>query len=291
MEEFTFTALGTHWSIVTDDRALKREEQKALVGYVSDFEKRFSRFLPTSEVNQFRDAKSGEYQISEEFSVLLSVADTLRTLTAGVYDPAVGALLEQSGYNREYRLTVDQEGIDSYHLSAWSLQGTTLSVEGPIAFDLGGIGKGRCIDLVADFLKNLGYQYFLVEAGGDMYATNKANGSPFQIALEWPGKPGVAFGTLELSGAGFAASDSFRRRWKDWHHIVDPHTKKPIQKIIGCTAVAKTAFAADCMTSGLFLAPPESYEKIAKKYMGEYVVFGENEQVVVSTHWAGEFFK
>jgi thiamine biosynthesis lipoprotein len=154
--------------------------------------------------------------------------------------------------------------------------------------------------VVAQFLKEHGYRYFLVEAGGDMYGTKKADGSAFQIALEWPGKPGIAFGTIELRDQGLAVSDSFRRRWPapvkngqeeyDWHHIIDPQTKTPIKKIIGCTATARTAFEADCMTSGLFLSATSEYEKLQKEFNGEYVVFTEDEKVLVSPAWPGVFF-
>lgn len=301
MTEFSFQALGTHWSIVIDGDSLKAEDQEQLLRQVEIFEKRFSRFIPTSEVNQFRVLEKGEYQVSPEFSEMLKGADTLRNLTDGVYDPAIGMLLEGSGYDQNYTLVPNVEKIKNFQLASWSVKGETLFLEeGQVCFDFGGIGKGYCIDRVAELLKEQGYQYFLVEAGGDMYGTTKADGSAFQIALEWPGKPGIAFGTIELREQGLAVSDSFRRRWPaptktgqkeyDWHHIIDPQTKNPIKTILGCAATAKTAFEADCMTSGLFLSHTHQYEKLQQAFNGEYVVFREEEKVLVSPDWPGTFF-
>lgn len=290
MENFSFKALGTTWSLLVDAADFPESDREALFRHIDAFEKRFSRFLSDTEVNQFRNAEAGEYQISEEFSRLLQRADTLRTLTGGIYDPAMGELLEHAGYDQNYRLTPDSQ-VDQFVIPKWSLQGNTLSLERGIAFDLGGIGKGYAIDLAATFLREHGYQYFLVEAGGDMYGTSKSDGSAFEIALEWPGKPDTAFGKVALKNTGLAASDSFRRRWKDWHHIIDPYTKKPIEKILGVTALAPTAFAADCLTSGLFLSGPEQYPKIAKEFGGEFVVFTQDGKVQVSESWPGEFFK
>lgn len=290
MSEFSFQALGTAWSITVDGAVLLPEDAEVLVSHVAEFEKRFSRFQVESEVNQFREAKKGEYQISKTFAELLQTADTLRTLTNGLYDPAIGALMEHSGYDAKYRLTPDQEKIAEYQIPKWTLNGDLLYLEDPTVFDLGGIGKGYCIDLAVQFLQARGYQYVLVEAGGDMYATEKQSGNGFQIALEWPGKPDLAYGTIELRYQGLAASDSFRRRWQDWHHIIDLVTKKPIANILGCTAVARNAFFADCMTSGLFLTSERGYSSLASEFEGEYVVFTESDALKVSQGWPGELF-
>lgn len=298
--EFSFSALGTPWSILIDQDDFLDQDKKELLVFIERFENRFSRFIPESAANEYRNAKKGTYQVSDDFAELLQVSDTLRTLTRGVFDPTVAIFLEHAGYDPTYRFTPDSK-VETFTLPKWSISGNTLHLEGPAVFDFGGIGKGYCIDRVADFLKEKGYQYFLVDAGGDMYGTQKKDGSAFHIALEWPGKPGVAFGTIDVKHAGLAASDTFRRRWPAsvkteqdknvWHHIVDPIAKKPIQKVVGCSAVAKNAFLADCVTSALFLTSEEKYPDVQEVLKSEFVVFTDDQKVIVSEHWPGELFK
>ncbi len=294
METFSFSALGTEWTLLIDESVFPVNHQKAILEAVAVFENRFSRFLPKSEVNQFRDASAGTYQISREFALLLTRADRLRTLTGGVYNPAVGGLLERTGYNQKYRLQADDQAISEYQLPEWSLTGEILTLSGGVVFDFGGIGKGYCIDMVATLLEKLGYEYFLVEGGGDMYGTKKRDGSAYKIALEWPGKPEMAFGVVELRYQGIAVSDTSKRRWGQgqgaWHHIIDPEKKKPIEGVIGATAVAPTAFAADCMTSGLFLAEPSRYRALTEELGARFVVFQKDGTVQVSPDWQGELF-
>lgn len=291
METFTFSALGTQWSILVDHDIFSEADKKAILDDVASFEDRFSRFRPASEVNQFREASAGTYVLSDEFVLLLASADRLRTLTGGIYDPAVGRLLEHAGYDQEYRMEPDAEAA-RYALPRWSLSPSEkmITIDGPVVFDFGGIGKGYCIDLVAELLKRQGYAHFLVEGGGDMYGTTKRDGSAYRIALEWPGKPDTAFGVVELKYRGVAVSDSFKRRWKDWHHIIDPHSRKPIATIIGCTALAPTAFAADQMTSGLFLSGKERCPDIASALEAEFVVFHSDGTVQVSPDFSGTLF-
>lgn len=289
METFSFSALGTEWSLLLDEATFPEAIKKHILEDVQDFERRFSRFLPNSEVNQFRESQAGTFDISEELALLLGEADKLRVLTGGVYDPAVGGLLEHAGYDSSYRLESDAEVAD-YRIPTWSLVGGMLTIDGAVVFDLGGIGKGYCIDMVAKLLKEAGYEYFLVEGGGDMYGTSKRDGSPYRVALEWPGRPDTAFGVVELKCQGVAVSDSFKRVWGHWHHILDPHTKKPIESIVGCAALAPSAFAADRMTSGLFLAPPQKYGELSRTLEAQYVVFRQDGTAGVSPGWAGELF-
>jgi len=291
METFAFSALGTQWSILVDHDVFSETNKKAILDEVASFEGRFSRFRPESEVNQFREASAGTYAISDEFVSLLASADRLRTLTGGIYDPAVGGLLEHAGYDKEYRMEPDAEAT-CYALPRWSLAPSekTITIDGPVVFDFGGIGKGYCIDLVAELLKQQGYAYFLVEGGGDMYGTTKRDGSAYRIALEWPGKPDTAFGIVELQYQGVAVSDSFKRRWKNWHHIIDPHVRKPITAIIGCAALAPNAFSADQMTSGLFLSGKERYRDISSALGAEFVVFHADGTAQISPKFPGELF-
>ncbi len=289
METYEFSALGTQWSLLVDHDTFSEAHRKEILDEVALFERRFSRFLPKSEVNQFRNAVAGTYPLTEEFSRILLRASRLRELTNGIYDPAIGRLLEHAGYGPEYSLKEDAL-VATYELPRWTLRGGELTIGGPTVFDFGGIGKGYCIDLVARALKRLGYQYFLVEGGGDMYGTTKRDGRPYRVALEWPGKSDLAFGVVELRFQAVAVSDSFKRRWKTWHHIIDPHAKKPIESVIGATAIAKNAFDADCMTSGLFLTSSQNYASLVGEFKATYAVFQRDGTMNISPDWQGELF-
>ncbi len=287
MEAFSFSGLGTGWSVLIDGDVLRSEVKKDVLSYAEDFEKRFSRFLPHSEVNAFRTSEAGEYAISSDFLFLLQSADKLRLLTDGKYDPAVALILEDAGYGNAKKLTPLKRKEDSA-MPKWSLLGNILSIDGPIAFDFGGIGKGYCIDGVAAIVRNAGYEYFLVEGGGDMVATTKADGSSFRVAIEYPEKPDTAASVIGLSNQGVAVSDIFRRRFGRWHHLIDAQEKKPIDTIIGSVAVAQDAFSADCMTSGLFFAPTQKYSLLASAFKSSYIVFQKDGTAQVSLDWMGE---
>lgn len=288
MDTLRFKAIGTEWGVSLDDVKLPNVIAETIRTRVGEFERRFSRFLPDSEVNSFKDAEAGTYTISDEFAKLLTRAMRLRELTNGVYDPAVAGLLERTGYDATYSFT--ERDVDAFRLAPWSLDGNALLIKGPLGFDLGGIGKGYCIDLVATLLSEHGYEYFMVEAGGDMYGTTKADGRPWKVAIEYPGRPDEALGTTILSHTAIAVSDTLRRRWGAWHHLIDPHTKQTIERIVSAVAVAPTAWDADCMTSVLFLGKEENYAEIAAEFKASYIVMNAEGSCLKSNNWQGEVF-
>ena len=139
MQEFIFKALGTKWRITIDSEKVSEVARNKILEYIVQFESRFSRFLPGSEVNAFRNSRGGAHIVSDEFAQMLERARLLRKLTDGIYNPAIGGLLESVGYgSKNLELINDKD----YLLQDWDLLGNKLSVSGPIAFDLGGIGKG-----------------------------------------------------------------------------------------------------------------------------------------------------
>src|SRR3989344_391334 len=286
---FTFEGIGTKWCILTDGAPLSEDARISVLAHVGSFNERFSRFLFSSETCAFRNAAAGTYPVSDEFAKLLSRADELRRLTGGRYDPAVGGLLEEAGYDAAHSMT-PRQGTAQFVLPAWSLMGRELTIDGPVVFDIGGIGKGYCIDRVAGILEQYGHRHYLVDGGGDMYGTKKRGGEAWHVALEYPGKSDTAAGVVELEDQGIAVSDSFRRRWDTWHNIVDPLLRTPIERVVGAVAVAKNAWTADCVTSALFLSDEEQRPAIARSFPSEFLVFRGDETARVSPNWSGELF-
>lgn len=285
----SFQAIGTHWQVLIDEPAISESVWSSIVQLTSDFEQRFSRFLLNSEVVQWRNAKKGTYALSPELARLLTVAQHWRKLTGGLFDPAVGGLLEQSGYDASYRFEPIAD-VQHWRIPEWRVQNNSLLIDGPVVFDLGGFAKGTLIDRIGEFLNNAGFQHFLVDGGGDLRATSKQDGNPWNTAVEWPGKPGEALCALALRDMALAVSDIFQRRWGVWHHLIDPLRRAPANRVLGCAVLAQTAELADVLTTCLALLPSENRQKFAREHGAEFVLMTEDAQLELSSGWPGTFF-
>lgn len=284
-----FEALGTHWSISIDGDVVSEALWELLEAKTEIFDQQFSRFIPTSQASQFTHSPSGKYRISEDFSTLLVFAQKLKTLTKGIFDPAVGSLLEEAGYDSQYSLR-PKKSLKKWRLPIWNVEGHELTISGPTLFDIGGYGKGYWIDQLSNEIRNAGYEFFIVDGGGDMFGTTKKDGQPWQVAIEWPGKPEYAVGTVQLKNRALAVSDVYKRRWGEWHHIVNPVTKKPLEMIVGCAVVAATAEVADGLTTALVFVDQVTRNILKNEYQVEYLIVEESDHVQASDGWIGELF-
>lgn len=294
MAEWYFTALGTEWHITidTDESTVSDALQQKILLATEAFNAQFSRFQAESEVCSFRDKAPGTYPISPELAQILRTADTLREISHGGYDPAVGTLLEHAGYDQNYSLRPQQEKLATWQLPGWTVDPTKPSIQitDSVVFDIGGMGKGYWIDRVSELIAQAGYTSYIVEGGGDMYATQKADDSAWKIALEMPGQPDTAIGVLELKHQGFAASDTFRRRWGDWNHLLQGKEKRAITHLLGCMAIAPTAWLADQATAVLPHLETAEYPVVTQELQAEYLVILADGSGHVSKNWPGELF-
>lgn len=289
MFDYTFESMGTHWSLSIDHQYVSPNVIEDIESQTKQFEHRFSRFIKSSESNQFRKSKAGDYPVSTELAVLLKAGQQLFELTGGAFDMSIASLFEQLGYDESYSFRSTKN--IKWSAPKWSVNNELLSISGPVVFDVGGFGKGYWIDQISTILKGHNLPNHIVEGGGDMMATQKSDGSPWRVAIEYPGKPDLAISIVDLKNQGLAVSDVFKRKWQNWHHLINANLRDPIHHLIGNAAVASSAFIADQMTSALSFSKPTQYSLITQQLPAQYIVVDRQEQVHVSQKWPGELFE
>lgn len=240
----------------------------AVEAFLHNFESRFSRFLPDSELSRFNRREAASVRVSEEMLALLAECLRLHRLTGGVFNPLVLESLEAAGYNASFeRLrpvkqassAVAAPGLDRLQLDK---EDGFVSLDVGLRLDFGGIGKGYAVDAASSLLEEAaGY---LIDAGGDIYAAGSApNGGPWRIDVVDPASPDTRLDVVALSDQAIATSWTTRRRWQTrdgWaHHLIDPRTGLPADSgVIASTVVAQRAVDADVFAKcALILGPSD----------------------------------
>jgi len=133
---------------------------------------RFSRFIPSSELNRVNSAPQGVTVVSEEMASMLSLALDAARATGGLVTPAVGGALLAAGYDRDFSLLPpDGDAVEPARVpstDAISLRSRILIRVEPIVLDLNGVVKAKTID---DALALVGEGW--VAAGGDIATTTQ----------------------------------------------------------------------------------------------------------------------
>jgi thiamine biosynthesis lipoprotein len=237
--------------------------QRALDWFVV-VERTCSRFDPASEVRKLAEQAGQPVAVSPVLFQAVRFAVALARRTRGVFDPTVGQLLEQQGFDRHYvtgeraASSIAPDATVSYRDVQLDARRRTITLRRPAVLDLGAVAKGLAIDLAERELA--GYANFCIDAGGDLVVRGRnARSEPWQIGVQHPRDPDSLVCTLELTDQAVCTSGDYERRTgnSSGHHLLNLRTQRPAEGIASVTVVAPTALAADGLSTAAFLLGPK----------------------------------
>jgi FAD:protein FMN transferase len=235
-----------------------------------------STFRPESEISRFNDLNAVDtpFEVSAGFLRVMQTAREIHRLTEGAWDGTVDPLVNLWGFGKEGALrqvpsaeAVAQAkarvGFDRIEIAA----GSHLTKKRPdVTVDLASIAKGYGVDQVAAVLGALGFKDFLVEIGGEVYASGeRPDGTAWRVGINRP-QPDAPFDAIykvvRLHDSAMATSGDYRNFYqvegKSYSHIIDPRTGYPIQNnVVSATVVAANCTLADGLATALMVMGPE----------------------------------
>ncbi len=235
-----------------------------------------SRFNPESELMMASQRVGKPVKISPFLFEPLKFALEIARLTDGLFDPTVGKIMEENGFNRQYLtgnvLNSHSAEAVQYHDVELDPQNHTLLLKKSLIIDLGAVAKGFAIDLAASELKE--FEGFVVNAGGDLFAGGvNEKGDPWKIGIQHPYQKEQIIEAIDISDAAVCTSGSYERRnamRPDVHHIVNPETKSSPCEWVSSTVIAPFAMMADGFSTVSFLMDKEK----AKSFLEELSLTG-----------------
>jgi FAD:protein FMN transferase len=209
---------------------------------------------------------------------LLTKAKVLSAQSNGLFNPAIGQLIQAWGYQRDEPpqgpppddATIKQLLALQPSMQDFEIKGVRINNTNPaIRFDLGAIGKGYAVEQLVINLKNLGVQHMLIGAAGDIKAVGQHGNRPWQIGIRHPRAAGVIASTALNDGEVISTSGDYERFYeyngKRYHHIIDPRTGYPANASTSVTVIHTDAVVADAAATALFIAGPNEWPTIAKQ--------------------------
>lgn len=157
---------------------------------------------------------------------------------------------------------------------------------------LGGIGKGYAIDRGAGLLRAAGFDDFVIQAGGDMFAAGTNNGPAWKLGIADPRGDHAAFAAVEVRDRTASTSGDYERFFiKEgvrYHHLIDPDRGEPARGCRSVTIVAARAVIADVLSTGVFIMGPEAGMKLIEEMPEvEGVIVTAANQVLISSGLKG----
>ena len=141
--------------------------------------------------------------------------------TNGDFDITVRPLVEAWGFGKRKAEEMDSRIVDSilqftgYHKI--SIQGNkVIKDDSRVQLDFDALAQGYSVDFVVNYLESIGITRFLVDVGGEVFASaNKTDSTFWKVGIEQP-KDSATYGEnlsaiLPLSGKGMATSGNYRK--------------------------------------------------------------------------------
>ena len=281
-EEDFFRAMGTDisWRIVFsgnfNDQELddiKKNIKKKFLKY----EKIFSRFSQDSQLSEINRNLNKKIRVSREMIEVLRLCKKFNKISEGYFDPRIIGNLLKIGYKSDFKNSSknfkgDFEKLEKINnilsddLKIFSKE-RKIFLKKPI--DTTGIVKGYTVDKVAKYLRKKGFSDFIIDAGGDIFASGlNQKQDKWVIGLE-DFKEGA--GILEITDSGVATSGVSRKKWKlkdkKVHHLINPFSPQDFSfDLKTVTVIESEAVEADGRAKSLFLMGLKEGFQFASKH-------------------------
>ncbi|WP_368493334.1 FAD:protein FMN transferase [Aliiroseovarius sp. xm-m-378] len=282
--KLTGLTMGTVYNVIARDPGNGVSEadiQIAIDTALVKVNQQMSNWDPKSEISRF-NAQTGTapVQVSADLSNVMQAAEQVHVASDGRFDTTIGPLIELWGFGAPgAQATPDMTQIaeaqarsghaNTLQVGTNALQKTRTDAQVYLA----AIGKGYGADMVGKSLEKIGISDYMVEIGGDLYASGRNEaGLPWQIGIE---KPAALSGGMQdvigVSGLGLASSGDYRNYYeKDgvrYSHVIDPKTGHPItHKTASATVLAENSMLADAWATAMLILGRERGLEIAEAH-------------------------
>ena len=192
---------------VHGNRPYAAQAAQAAFDLVDRLERELSRFLPNSDITRINHLEAGgSTRVAPSTLECLVLARHMFDLTGGAFDVSIGTGLPSLEFD-----------TDDFTVRA-TARGVRL--------DLGGIGKGYAVDLMAEVLEDWGLTAALVHGGFSSVLALEppADGEGWPLTLSDPAAPANVLERLTVRQTALGASGVRKR-----DHIVDPRTGEPVR--------------------------------------------------------------
>lgn len=286
--QIKFEAIGTQWVLDCYEEKstqIQSEIKNKIIDYSEKFEKNYSRFRNDSIIYEI-SKKSGIYEFPKEDLEFLEFNNLLSKITQSKFTLLIGATLSQAGYDKDYSLIpkkIEKLPIES---EIFELNQNKLIIKKPFILDFGGTGKGYLIKKFSELLNKFEISSYCIDGSGDIfYKTDSSR--KLRVGLENPDDFNQVIGVSEIINQSICSSSSSRRKWGNFHHIINPETLNSPDKILSSWVTARDPMIADGLATCLFLTNPEVFKK---HFEFEYLILNSNFTINKSDHFPAELF-
>ncbi len=243
---------------------------------LDEINRSMSPYLPESEISRFnRFQETGiEFPVSVDFHQVMRAAMRMHALSDGAWDGTVNPLVDLWGFGRTGRggnpppdekitTLLGEVGFEAIEIRE---HGALVKRRASVTLDLSSIAKGFGVDQVAKVVRGFGFTDFLVEIGGETYASGRRRDRQlWRVGINTPqpdARPDDIYAIVALQDQALATSGDYRNFFvKDgvrYSHIIDPRTGYPVaNRVVSVSIQGPECTLADGLATAVLVMGAE----------------------------------
>ncbi|MFV0680162.1 FAD:protein FMN transferase [Ottowia sp.] len=251
-----------------------------------------SRFDPRSPLSQINAHAGGQsVVVAPELMAVLQTAQQRATRTEGAFNPVLGQLTMQAdpGAKRLDDAFV-RRMLPAASSAALELEDHQMRarLNTPLArLDLGGIAKLSILNAGLQKLQGAGISGCLINGGGDVLATARADGQPWRIGIRDAVQPDQLLAIIPLRKGVLASSGDYERfatvGGQRVHHIINPATGRSTRGLRGVTLMADYVDEVNGFgPAAMVVGPSQAMQKLQQWGVANTLLMGPDTAVQIS---------
>lgn len=266
-------AFGTYYYITSSDDKNLSKLKPSINHLIDSINQSMSTYEDISIISKLNQNKSQE--VDEMFLDVFETSRNVYKETDGYFDPTVGILVNYYGFGSQVENSTDIPLDSLKSLVGFDLlqrNGNVIKKKyKSIYIDFNSIAKGYAVDQFRNLLSSNGYENFLIDIGGEVYANGLKNkNQSWKVGIDRPIKNSKTSSRklsakIDLKNKAMATSGNYRKyrvnkeNGNETVHTVNPITgeAKP-SSILSATVIANECMQADAYATALMAM---GYEK------------------------------
>lgn len=278
--------------IINDDEEKVNKNIYQIWNMVDIFENKFSRFKNDSLISILNEKK--ELEFDSEFFDIYQKSKNLFELTNWFFNPLVNLntiwyskSFEKSDFlilNTEQNLNFNNILIDSWKIILQKNQN----------IDFWWIAKWYLVDKISKQLIENWFTDFLVNWWWDIFISwLNEEWNKWGISIESPYENESILGWVRLTNISISTSWSYRRkwniRWERFHHILNPHTLKNDNELLGITIISQHCYYSDSLATAIFCMWIDEWKKIMIKNNIDWILFWKYKKIYITPNFNDKY--
>lgn len=235
------------------------------------------------------ESKEEWISLDKELYELIEISISYKEKSGGLFDIRLGNLTDV------WKKAIQEETLPSIEELSASKEYQDIILENGKIYnnhaniDLGAVAKGYATKKVGEYLKKIGIDRFVINAGGNVLVGNHYGKDAYKIGIENPtSKEGDIFIKVKANNKAVVTSGGYQRFFeidgKRYHHIINPLTLYPSNHTLSVTVITEDSLKADILSTILFLMDVDAGLSFVEQLEGvEAIWFLSEDEQITST--------